>query len=173
MNRQEKEQVIESLKTDFGKSSASFLVGYKGLTVFQMAELRKRLRKQGGSLHVAKITLIKRVVKDIPSVEPISSLLGDQTALVFVRDEPPAIAKILCDFSEECEKFRVIGGVCNSLLLTENTVKTFALLPSREVLLAQVCGTLKAPISKLGYILNMLLISPLLVLKGIEEQKKS
>lgn len=171
MNRQEKAQVIESLKSDFEKSSASFVVGYRGLTVSQMAELRKRLREQGGLMHVAKITLAKRAIKDIASVEGFGSLLGDQLAFVFVQDEPPAIAKVLCDFSDEYEQLKVVGGMCDSSLLTQETIKTFATLPSREVLLAQVCGTLKAPLSKLGYILNMLLVNPLLVLKQIEKQK--
>ena len=173
MNRQEKEQVIDSLKVDFERSNASFLIGYKGLTVSQMSDLRRRLRKKGASLHVAKITLIKRAIKEIPAVQELGSLLGDQLALVFVQNEPPGIAKILCDFSAECEKLRVLGGSCDSFLLTQETVKTFATLPSREVLLAQVCGILKTPISRFGNLLNKILISPLVVLKNIEKQKKS
>jgi large subunit ribosomal protein L10 len=171
MNRQEKAQIIETLKSDFENSPASFLVDYKGLTVSQMAELRKRLRKHGGSMHVAKITLVKRALQGVPHDEEFDSLLGDQLAFVFVQKESPAIAKVLCDFSNECGQLKIVGGMSDAALLTQEAVKVFASLPSREVLLAKVCGTLQAPLSQLVYILNGLIEKPLLVLKQIEKQK--
>ncbi len=173
MNRQEKEQVIESLKSDFQKSNASFLVGYKGLTVTQMADLRNKLREHGGLLQVAKVTLIKRAVSEVPKVEGLGSLLGDQVALVFVQNEPPTIAKVLCDFSNEFEQLQIVGGFYESSVLTDEAVKIIAKLPPREVLLAQIGGTLKAPLSRLAFIANLLLTKPLIVLKQIEKKKSS
>ncbi len=173
MNRQEKEQVIESLKSDFQKSNASFLVGYKGLNVAQMADLRKKLREHGGSLYVAKVTLIKRAISEVPEVEGLDSLLSDQVALVFVQNEPPAIAKVLCDFSDKYEQLRVVGGSYESSVLSGEAIKVIAKLPPRELLLAQMCGTLKAPLSRLAFIANVLLTKPLIVLKQIEKKKSS
>jgi large subunit ribosomal protein L10 len=173
MNRQEKEQIIESLKNGFQKSNASFLINYKGLSVAQMADLRKKLRQHGGSLRVAKVTLIKRAVDEVPAVEDLESLLGNQIALVFAKKEPPAVAKVLCDFAGEVEQLKVVGGSYESSLLTDEAVKMFAKLPSREVLLAQVCGTLQAPISKLAFIANALLKKPLVALKQVEKKKSS
>jgi len=173
MNRQEKEQVIESLKSGFQDSSASFLVNYKGLSVAQMADLRAKLREQGGSLRVAKVTLIKRAVGDVPGVSDLDSLLGEQVALVFAQNEPPAVAKVICDFAGEVEQLKVVGGSYESSLLTDEAVKTFAKLPPREVLLAQVCGALQAPISQLAFIASALLKKPLVALKQVENKKSS
>ncbi|MEX0940062.1 MAG: 50S ribosomal protein L10 [Candidatus Babeliales bacterium] len=173
MNRQDKEQVIASLKKEFAKSSASFLVKYSGLTVAQMADLRRKLRKEGGALQVAKVTLIERAVDDIPEVKEMSSLLGNQIALVFAQQEPPAVAKVLYEFSKKNEQLRIVGGCYESSLLTEEAVKIFASLPPRPILLAQVCGTLKAPLSKLARTLNMVLLNPVLVIKQIEKKKSS
>lgn len=171
MNRQDKTKVIESLRNEFQNSNASFLVGYRGLTVFQITDLRKKLREQGGKLHVAKVTLIKRALDEVPEVEGLRSFLGDQIALVFSKNESTAVAKVLSDFSKEFEQLQLIGGSLESSILDADSIKQIASLPSRDILLAQVCGTLKAPISKLAFVLNALLSKPLIVLKEIEKKK--
>jgi large subunit ribosomal protein L10 len=173
MNRQEKEHVIESLVSNLAKGGASFLVNYRGLTVSEMSDLRKKLRKDGGKLQVAKVTLIRQAVKGVSVVEGLNSLLGDQVALVFAHDAPPAVAKTLYNFSKEHEKLKIIGGCFESSVLTEDLVKEIATLPSREVLLAQLIGTLNAPITRLVQVLNAVITQPLIVLKEIEKQKSS
>lgn len=173
MNRRQKEDVIETLKHDFEKSQASFLVGYKGMNVAQVLKLRKELRKQGGSFKVAKVTLMKRVASDVPSVGKLMPYLKDQVALVFAQHESPAIAKILFDFSRENQQLVIMAGCMDSVILSKDSVKILASLPSKEVLLAQVCGTLKSPISGIVIVLNMLILRLLFVLKKIEEKKAS
>lgn len=173
MNRQQKENVVETLKHDFENSQASFLVGYKGLNVAQVLKLRKQLRQQGGSFKVAKVTLMKRVVKDMPAIEKLTPFFKDQVALVFAHHESPAIAKLLYDFAKENHQLTVLAGCMDSMLLSKETVKILASLPSKEVLLAQVCGTLKSPITGLVYVLNMLILRLMFVLKKIEEKKAS
>ncbi len=173
MNRQQKEHVIEALKQNFETSQASFLVGYKGLDVAQVLKLRKQLRDQGASLKVAKVTLMKRVAHDIPSIEKLIPFFKDQIALVFAQQESPAIAKILHDFAQENKQLSILAGCMDSMILSGDTVKILASLPSKEVLLAQVCGTLKSPITGLVHILNMLILRLVLVLKQIEEKKAS
>lgn len=171
MNRQEKEQIVASLKNNFEKSNASFLVGYKGLTVAQMADLRRKLRQEGGALQVTKVTLMKRAVDETPEIQEMRPLLGDQIALVFTENEPPAIAKILFDFSKDHEQLKLVGGFFESSVLNESSIKKIASLPPRDVLLAQVAGTLKAPITKLAQVVNAMLTKPLIALKEIEKKK--
>lgn len=173
MNRQEKEQVINSLKQSFESSQASFLVGYKGLNVAQLLRLRKQLRKQGGSFKVAKVTLMKRVAHEIPSVEQLIPFFKDQVALVFAHQESPAIAKLLYDFAHEHQQLMVMAGCMDSVVLNKESIKILASLPSKEVLLAKVCGSLKSPITGLVYTLSMLIIRLVFVLKKIEEKKAS
>lgn len=173
MNRQQKEDVVETLKQDFETSQASFLVGYKGLNVAQVLKLRKQLRQQGGSFKVAKVTLMRRVASDVPSIEKLMPYFKDQVALVFAQSESPAIAKILYEFAKENQKLTIMAGCMDSVVLSKDSVKVLATLPSKEVLLAQVCGALKSPISGIVVVLNMLILRLLFVLKKIEEKKAS
>ena len=92
-------------------------------------------------------------------------------ALVFARKEPPAIAKVLSNYAKEHEKLTLVGGCYESLILTQEEIKKFAKIPSREILLAQVCGTLNASITKLAQVLNAILIRPLVLIKEIEKNK--
>jgi large subunit ribosomal protein L10 len=173
MNRQQKEHVVEALKHDFENSHASFLVGYKGLNVAQVLMLRKQLRHQGGSFKVAKVTLMKRVAHDMPSIEKLVPFFKDQVALVFAQQESPAIAKLLYDFAKENQQLMILAGCMDSVVLSKESVKILASLPSKEILLAQVCGTLRAPMFGLVSVLNMLILRLMFVLKKIEEKKAS
>ena len=172
MNRQQKEEVIKQLQHDFSESQASFLVDYRGLSVEQMQKLRKELHKQGGSLKVAKVRLMKRAVENTDSAELLTPYLKDQLALVFSKEEPPAVAKVLYDFAKENEQLQMVAGCLDSELLTKEAISDIAKLPSKEVLYAKLCGTLKAPAAGLVNVLNQHVIQLLMILKQIGEQKK-
>jgi large subunit ribosomal protein L10 len=153
-NRQEKQRVIEMLKTSFTTSNASFVVHCQGLTVQQLTALRKQLRQKKSTLHVAKVTLIKRALHEVSDLAEVSNLVSKQVALVFASEESPAVAKVLCDFAKSNEKMTIIGGYFESSVLDAQGVKHIGSLPSREILLAQLCGVLKAPIAKLAFVLQ-------------------
>lgn len=174
MNRQEKAHVVESLKTDFLNSNASFVVRYRGLTVAQLSSLRKKLYEHGGSLQVAKVTLIKRAVRDLSKIDMIEPLLQEQIALVFTKEnDSSVIAKTLHDFSKENESLGLLGGIFDSTVLQAEDVKILASLPSREVLLGRLCATLKMPIVRLAVVLKTLIARPVIALKELEQQKVS
>ena len=156
MNRQEKQLVIDSLKKDFSGNSGSFLVGIKGMTVEELRALRKGIVTHGGHMQVIKNTLMKAAVKDMPGVSDLTPYFKDQVALVFASKEVPAIAKVLCGFSQNNEKLTVVAGCLDAKVMAKNGVIMLATLPSREVLLAQVCGTIKAPISQFVRVLNQI-----------------
>ncbi len=172
MNREQKEAVVQSLKEDFTSKPASFLVGYKGLTVAQMQNLRNELRQKGGTFKVAKARLMKRAADGVEGADTLISFFKEQVALVFADQEPPAVAKVLKDFSKQHDALQLVAGVFEQKLLDKEAIMRIALLPSREVLLGQICGSLKAPISGLVRVLNTLLMKPLWALKQIEAQKK-
>lgn len=154
MNRQEKEQSIVALKEGFSGSKATFLVSYKGLTVGQMQKLRRSIREKGGELVVAKTTLMKRAVQNMQGVDTLAPYFKEQIALVFASKEAPSVAKVIRDFSKENERLGIVAGCMNSNLLSGDLIIRIASLPSREVLLAQLCGTLKAPMAKLAMLLD-------------------
>jgi large subunit ribosomal protein L10 len=173
MNRQQKEKFVETLKADFSDAQAAFLVGVRGLSVSQIQGLRAQVRQNGGKLKVAKITLMKRAIDDLACADDLNLLLKHQLAVIFAQSESPAIAKILQNYSKENSLFEVVGGFLDTRVLDKQAVMKLASLPSKEILLAQTCGTLIAPISGLATVLNMLILRLLFVLNQIEKKKSS
>ena len=171
MNRQEKEQVVTELRDRIAESQATILVQYRGLSVAQIEALRTNLRKKGSSFKVAKARLMKRAVEGLGAVDAMAPYLKDQLGVVFVKNELPAIAQALYDFSKEHKAFDIILGAMDAHLLNKADVIHIASLPSKEILLAQVCATLNAPATNMARVLHMLLARLLYVLKKIEEQK--
>lgn len=173
MNRQQKELVVQLLRERFLQSPASFIVGYKGLTVNQLQELRSKLRQRGGALKVAKARLMKLAVGDLEDSQVLTPYLKDQIGIVFTKDKSPAnIAKVLNDFAKDHEALRLVGGTVEGSFVDQSTIGRIASLPSKEVLLAQLCGTLKAPITRLVTVLDMQIVQLPLVLKQIAAKKK-
>lgn len=173
MNRQEKNELIESLKKAMQTNQASFLVEYKGLDVEHMMSLRQMLREQGGTVKVAKVTLVRRAIEEVPELKGLQDYLHNQIALVFSQSEPPAIAKILYDFSKENQALQIKGGCFESRVLSQEAVKELATLPSREVLLARICGAIQAPAAQLVSTLNGVMVQLVWVLDEMQKKKSS
>ncbi len=161
MNREQKESVIQELKNDFSQSQGTFVVGVKGMTVTQLQKLRKDLRAQGGKLKITKARLMKIATDDNKAIEALQPFFKEQIGIVFSKQEPSAIAKVLFNFAKKNEALSLVAGTLESQLLDAKTIGKIAQLPSREVLLAQVCG-----------VLNMVMIKFLLTLKAIEAKKQ-
>lgn len=171
MNRQQKESLVKFLESNFSSSEGAFLVNYQGVTVSQMQKLRFALSDKGGSMKVAKNRLAKIALADVEGCKDLKSMLQGQLAFVFAEKDVSAIAKVVVDFAKANEELQVIAGCCESQLFDANAVKSLASLPSREVLLAQLCGTLKGPQTAFVMVLRQLLVKFLLVLKAVAEQK--
>ena len=154
MNRQQKESVIKDFKDFFSQSQAAFVVNYRGLNVRDMISLRRKLRVQGGRLKVAKARLMKIAADGIDGIDTFKDDFKDQIGMVFALEEVAPIAKELVEFSKTNEALQVISGFSESKVLSKSEVEFFASLPSREVLLSQLAGTLQAPIAGLARVLN-------------------
>ena len=150
MNRGQKELLVTTLKQDFVGSNASFLIAIKGISVAKIQELRKGLKANGGKLKVAKDRLVKIAIKDISCTQDLTPYLKNQLGVVFSNNDPVAIAKVLYNFSKENEKLKIIAACFESKIIENNSVERIAKLPSREILIAQICGMLKAPVVKLA-----------------------
>ncbi|MCA9770050.1 50S ribosomal protein L10 [Candidatus Dependentiae bacterium] len=171
MNRQEKTLVIESLKNGFVESKASFIVEYQGLTVKQMQTLRGQLRKNGGKLYIAKARLAKIAAQGVPEAQGLIPYCKNQIGFVFASEEPPVIAKVLHEFTKKNEALSLIVACLDEQLLDSELIGRIANLPSRAVLLAQVCGTIKAPISGLVSIFNQMPARLVWALKQVAAKK--
>ncbi len=154
MNRHEKEQVIKYLKDSFTASPASFLVEYKGLTVSELQALRRQLRDQGGVIKVTKARLMKRAAEGVAGAQELSPYFKEQIAVVFAQKEIAPVAKTLVNFAKGNKGLIIVVGSAEQEFLDGNAIKFMASLPPREILLAQLCGVLMAPVASLARVVN-------------------
>lgn len=154
MNRDQKKIFVKDLREGFESNTGAFLVKVKGLTVSQLETLRKDLRNNNGKIKVVKDRLAKLAIQGLPIANDLNPLLKDQIALVFSKDDAASAAKVLNDFSKE-SSLDIVAGLVGAEFFEREKVIRLASIPSREVLLAQICGLLKAPVSKLAYALSL------------------
>ena len=147
-----KETIVEDLQSKLNASPFLFVADYTGLKVAQFAELRTRLWNVGARCHVVKNTFLRRAAKSAGLPE-LDGLKG-QTAIVVGDKDVAAAAKVLKNFTAEFKKPEMKTGVVDRLVVSTEQIKAIADLPSREVLLATLLGTLNAPASQLVRVLN-------------------
>ena len=146
MKKHQKQATIENLETKFSSSKAAFLVNYQGMTVSQMKNLRFALDDKGGSLKVAKNRLARLALKDLSGCQGLDSLLVGQLAYVFAEGDMTSVAKVLSDFAKGNDKLKIVAGCSEAKVYDAKSVRAIAALPSREILLSQLCGVLSAPV---------------------------
>jgi large subunit ribosomal protein L10 len=172
MLRTQKEALLEEIRSLLAEHDAMFVSDYRGLTVAQITQLRDALRPTGSSLHVLKNTLTRRAAQE-SGREALTPLLSGPTAVTFCGDDPVAAAKALSDFARKHDTLVVRGGLLQGQLIQPESVKALATLPPREVLVAQVLGTMVAPISGLVTVLNGTIAGFVRALSQIADQKSA
>jgi large subunit ribosomal protein L10 len=153
--RAEKVAVVGEVRQRLGDATAAVVTEYRGLTVAELAELRRTLTAAGGDYKVYKNTLVKLAV-DGSEHEPLAGLLSGPTAIAFVHGDVSAVAKALREFSRSYPSLVVKGGLLDGAPLTSAQLAALADLPSRDVLLARFAGALSAPLSQLAGLLQAL-----------------
>ena len=146
MQKELKIKSVKDIKEKFDKSKVVILTDYKGLTMSQLNKLRKKLRPIDAEYKVFKNTLISRAIKD-KSYNGIGPLLTGSTAILFGYEDQVAPTKVLSEFIKENEKPGIKGGLLDGKVIDTKTITMLSKLPSREVLLGRVIGTMKAPIT--------------------------
>lgn len=172
MNRDEKAKLVEDLHDRFAKAQVVVLTDYKGLDVQSINMLRRKLREANVEYCVVKNTLIRRAADGTDA-----ALIGDfckgPTALALSFDDPVAPAKVLCEFAKTNDKLEIRVGVMNGKIVDLDGIKALSLLPSREVLLAQVLRTMNGVPTNLVRALNDVPVKLLNVLQAIKDQKEA
>ena len=155
MPTEAKREKIAELAEMLGKSEAVFICEYRGLTVKKVTDLRARIRKAGGEMKVAKNTLMRLALQQagLPTMDPYET---GPNVYTLVYGDIAAVAKALRDYSKEKgnEALVLKGGVMGKDLLNKEQVLALADLPSRDVLLAQVVGTIAAPLRSFVTVLS-------------------
>lgn len=153
MDRAQKQESIESLKSVFNDAGAVVVTHYMGLTVAEMTDLRLRLRKEGAAIKVVKNTLALKAL-DGKLGEKGDKLFTGPVAIAYGPDAVSA-AKIAVQFAKENDKLKLVGGVLDQTnVLDENAVRALATLPSLDELRGKLIGLIQAPATKIAGVLQ-------------------
>lgn len=166
-----KETSENRIKETLKDSSALFIVKYSGLSGPALNTLRMSLRHSNASFFVVKNSVARRALKSIGQETLVSSVEGP-CGLVFVRDEPVGVSKVLCDFQKEHEPLKLERGLLKDKIIEKKDIESMSRLPSKEVLRAQVVGALNSPISGLVITLNQVLAKFVICLDQIRQKKQ-
>ncbi len=147
MDRAQKELVVNELGQIFEASGVVVVAHYVGITVAEMSDLRHRMRDAGGSVRVAKNSLVKIALDNKPG-QAMAALFSGQTLLMYSED-PVAAAKVAVEFSKDNEKLVILGGSMGENSLDAENVVAVSKMPSREELISSLAGCLGFPASNL------------------------
>ena len=154
LNRSEKEAVIQEVTDLAAKAQTLVMAEYRGITVADMTELRSKARSNGVALSVLKNTLVRRAVAGSSFESVVDQMTGP---LIYgFSEDAVAAAKVVADFAKTNDKLVIRGGVYDGKALDANGVKQLANIPSKEVLLSQLCGLLMSPIARTAVVLGAL-----------------
>jgi large subunit ribosomal protein L10 len=152
MARADKATAVADITEQFNAATATLITEYRGLTVANLAELRRSLAGSA-TYSVAKNTLIKRAASEA-GVEGLDELFAGPTAIAFVTGEPVDAAKAIKTFAKEHKALVIKGGYMDGRALTVAEVERIADLESREVLLAKLAGAMKGNLAKAAGLFN-------------------
>ena len=169
MNKEQKAAVVEEVAGQIKEADAIFAVDYRGISVQQVAELRKRLGEADASLRVVKNTLTERAAEKA-GAEDLKALLEGPTAFTFVRGDAALAAKAIATFRREHQVPEFKGGLMDGQPLSVEELQAIALLPARDVLHSQLVGMLASPITGVVRTLNALIQGLALQLGQMAEQ---
>ena len=167
----DKATAVADIAEQFKASTATVVTEYRGLTVANLAELRRSLGAST-TYTVAKNTLVKRAASEA-GIEGLDDLFAGPTAIAFITGEPVDAAKALKKFAKDHKQLVIKGGYMDGRALTVAEVEKIADLESREVLLAKMAGAMKANLSKAAGLFNAPASQVARLAAALQEKKAS
>ena len=166
----------QTLKTEISgrlqKANAAIIAEYRGLTVAELTELRVKLREAKAEFHVYKNRVARVAIKeDVPNAAAIADKLKGPIGLVLAFGDMAQAAKALLDFAKDRENFKVGDGYMDGKGVSLAEITAISSLPSREVLLARIVGTLVSPHRGLVTVLSGVPRQLVQVINAIKEKK--
>lgn len=169
--RPEKLSLVAEIGERVKGAEFAVLVGYRGLTVGKLAELRSQLRQKQCRLMVVPNRFLG-IAAGAQGIQGLAPCLEGPTALVTGRGDVTEVAKVLAAFAKDNPLLTIKGGVIGRTAILASDVQSLAKMPPRPVMLGMAVGTIAAPLMGLVGVLNQKVCSLLYVLRAIEEKKK-
>ena len=150
-----KQPIVDEISELLNGAATAVVVDYRGLTVEQDTQLRKQLREAGVTYKVYKNTLIKRATEgtDFAALDPN---LEGPTALAVSKTDATAPARILAEFAKKADKLEVKAGIVEGTYYDAKGMNVIATIPSREILLGKLLGSIQSPITNFARVLNQI-----------------
>lgn len=152
LSLEQKQAVVSEVSAKLANAQAVIVAEYRGIGVEKVTQLRAKARQSGLYLRVLKNTLARRAVQGTPFAKLADQMTGP--LMYGIAQDPVAGAKVLADFAKEHELFVIKGGAMQNAVMSAKDIKTLATMPSREELLANLMGTMQAPVAKLVRTMN-------------------
>jgi len=168
---EEKEVIVRELQDKLARAKVVISTDYKGLNVAAMSVLRQKLREAGCEYQVAKNTLLVKASNGTDSALIQDSFKGPSAIAINYKD-PVAPAKVLTEFAKTNDKLCIKAGVIGNRALNLDDIKALAMLPSREVLLAQVLSAMNGVPTSFVRVLGGVLTNFMNVLQALQKQKE-
>lgn len=150
-----KQPVVEEIKGHVANAKSAVLVDYRGLTVEEDTTLRKKLREAGVVYKVYKNTMLKRAFEGTEFTE-LNKHLDGPTAIAFGLDDATAPARILNDVAKTAPNLEFKAGMVEGTYYDAAGIKVIATIPSREVLISKLLGSLQSPITNFARVLKQI-----------------
>ena len=150
-----KVEAIAAAKSVLEGCSDYIFADYRGLTVEQITELRKQLRAAGISYKVYKNTLVSRAVEGT-EFESLREVLEGPSAFAISTDDATAPARVLAEFAKKAPKLEIKAGVVEGTYYDAKGMEAISSIPSREVLLGRLLGSMQSPIANFARVLNQI-----------------
>lgn len=150
-----KQPVVEEISAGVKDATSVVLVDYRGLTVEQDTQLRKSLREAGVSYKVYKNTMMHLAFKGT-DFEGLTPYLEGPSAMAYSTTDATAPARVLAEFAKKADKLEIKAGVVEGTVYDAAGMAKIAEIPSREVLLSRLLGSMQSPITNLARVLNQI-----------------
>jgi len=171
ISKDKKVQLILDLTEKLKKSKSVVFTDYRGLTVEDIDTLRNDLRDQNVDYKIIKNTLFKIAIKEAGYIVNTEEFVGHPVAAAFSYDDEVAPARVTYQFSKKNDNLEILGGILEGEEINAFSVKSLAMLPSREELYTKVVGSIAAPMSGLVNVMTGNLRGLVSVLSAYREQR--
>ncbi len=148
-----KQPIVQEISELLSDATAAVLVNYQGITVDKDTELRKLLRENGVTYRVYKNTLMNLAVKGT-QFEALSGSFQGPTAIAVTNGDATAPARVIATFDKKGTMIQLKAGVVSGTFYDAKGINAVALIPSREVLLGRLFGSMKSPITNFARVLK-------------------
>lgn len=152
---EEKQPIVKAISEAVEGAASVVVVDYRGLTVTQDTELRKNLREAGVHYKVYKNTMVKRAIEGT-EFQPLDAVLEGPNAFAISKDDATAPARVISEFAKKAPNLEIMAGIVEGKFYDADAMKAIAEIPSRDILLSRLLGSLQSPITNLARVLNQI-----------------